>query len=33
MSGQTAAKAGASKGAIVVMDRATLNQHFRKLGY
>jgi hypothetical protein len=33
MSGQTPAKPGAGKGAIVVMDRATLNQHFRKLGY
>lgn len=33
MSGQTAAKTTAGKGAIVVMDRATLNQHFRKLGY
>jgi len=33
MVGQTPAKPGAGKGAIVVMDRATLNQHFRGLGY
>ena len=33
MSGQTPAKPGVGKGAIVVMDRTTLNQHFRKMGY
>lgn len=30
---QTAAKPAAGKGVIQVMDRATLQQHFRSLGY
>ena len=33
LSGQTAASPATGKGAIVVMDRATLHQHFRALGY